>query len=99
MANNFEVTCVTKNEQAQPTERVTHIGGINGRGRGWRLTRAEAIEGIISGRWQFFVRVGEAKTTLVVGMSAMGARYLKTELDDGDPRTLLQLPECDGMGG
>ena len=96
MATHFEVTCVTKNEQASPSERVTHIGGVNGRGRGWRLTRAEAIDGIISGRWTFSVTVGDTRTALVVGVNQLGTKYLKTELDNGDPRMLLELPCCEG---
>lgn len=95
MANTFEVTCITRNEAAHPQEQITHIGGINGRGRGWRLTRAEAIDGITSGRWSFYVSVrsGE-RANLVVGVNKMGAKYLKTELDNGDPITLLSLPPC-----
>jgi hypothetical protein len=96
MATQFEVTCVTKNEQASPSERVTHIGGINGRGRGWRLTRAEAIEGIMGGRWTFFVTAGDTRTTLVVGVNQRGTKYLRTELDSDDPHMLLELPDCQG---
>jgi hypothetical protein len=95
MVNTFEVTCITRNEQAHPQEQITHIGGINLRGRGWRLTRAEAIDGITSGRWSFYVSVrsGE-RVNLVVGVNQRGAKYLKTELDNGDPTTLLALPQC-----
>jgi hypothetical protein len=94
MANTFEVTCVTRNQQAPPSEQITHIGGTNLRGRGWRLTRAETIEGIIGGRWSFFVTVRGKRATLVVAVNQVGVRYLKTDLDNGDPTTLLELPEC-----
>jgi hypothetical protein len=94
MANYFEITCVTRNHRAHPQEQITHVGGINGRGRGWRLTKAEVIDGITSGRWSFFVTVGGEKAPLVVSVSEVGSKYIKTVLDNGDPRTLLLLPEC-----
>lgn len=94
MANIFEITCITKNHRAHPQDQVTHVGGINLRGRGWRLTRAEVIDGITSGRWSFYVTVNGERAPIVVGVNQIGSRYLTTPLDDGDPRTLLSLPEC-----
>lgn len=94
MASSFEVTCITRNQQAHPQEQITHVGGVNMRGRGWRLTRAEVIDGITSGRWSFYVTVRGERAYVLVGVNQMGAKYLKTTIDDGDPATLLALPEC-----
>jgi hypothetical protein len=94
MPNSFEITCVTRNLQAHPQEQITHVGGVNMRGRGWRLTRAEVIDGITSGRWSFFVTVGGERAPIIVGVNHSGSKYIRSVLDNGDPRTLLSLPEC-----
>ncbi len=76
-----------------PHERITHIGGINDQGQRWRLTQAEAIQGIESGKWQFHVRVGMRDVRVIVAVSA-GNKYIKTEADGYQPDNLLSLPEC-----
>ncbi|MDD5382313.1 MAG: DUF3892 domain-containing protein, partial [Candidatus Margulisbacteria bacterium] len=50
-----EVGCIVKRERNNPHERITHIGGVNPSGTRWKLTQEEAISGIESGKYAFYV--------------------------------------------
>jgi len=56
----------------------------------------EAIAGIESGRWSFFVSVQGRAVAVIVAVSRWGHKYLKTVADGDDPNNLLSLPECVG---
>ena len=61
----------------------------------WRLPLAEAVQGVLDGRWQFFIELGVYDTVnVVVATSPAGGRYLKTEVDQDTPDELLFLPQC-----
>ena len=92
MANH--VLCINKSSRMDPHERITHIGGINDQGQRWRITQQEAVQGIESGKWQFYVRIGLRDVRVIVAVSRYGNKYIKTETDDFQPNNLLSLPEC-----
>ena len=94
MTTLHQVTCVTRCGNNDPQQCITHIGGLNPKGRTWRLSVAEAIGKILDGSCIFFVMIGERKLNLVVGVNRLGMRYIRTEVDDGDPTMLLLLPTC-----
>lgn len=89
-----EVLCICKSDRSNPHERITHIGGRNGDATAWRLTQQEAIDGIESGKWSFYVRRGGHVARVIVAVSRYGHKYLKTEADGEQPDNLLSLPEC-----
>ena len=60
MASRHEVLCIHKTDRPNPHERITHIGGRNDDGTAWKITQEEAIAGIESGKWTFYVRPGRA---------------------------------------
>jgi hypothetical protein len=93
---SHRVTCINKDDRYDPYERITHIGGTTGANgeKRWRITLREAIDGIESGRWSFFVNQGGRVTNVFVAVSPYGNTYLKTEADDSEPNNLLSLPEC-----
>jgi hypothetical protein len=97
MGTWHEVSCITTANRNDPQEQITHIGGHNAKGRGWRLSIAEAIDGMISGKWSFFVNVNGRRHALVVAVSRRGSRFVKTEFDSAEPMTLLNLPHCAGV--
>jgi hypothetical protein len=93
---SHRVTCINKDDRFDPYERITHIGGTTGANgeKPWKITRQEAIEGIESGRWSFFVNQEGRVANVFVATSPNGNKYLRTEADDSEPNNLLSLPEC-----
>lgn len=94
MASRHQVLCVSKTDRYNPYERITHIGGKNDDGTRWKLGQQDAIQGIESGKWAFYVRRGSGMVDVIVATSRYGHRYLKTTADGEQPNNLLSLPEC-----
>ena len=90
----IRVDCINKSDRYNPWERITHVGGQNPNGGRWRITQKEAIDGIESGKWSFYVQVGQDHVRVIVAVSQHGNKYLKTEADGEAPNNLLSLPEC-----
>lgn len=94
MTSRHPVLCINKSDRQNPHERITHIGGRNSDGSAWKLTQLEAIEGIESKKWAFYVSRGGQTVDVIVAVSRFGNKYLKTTADDEEPNNLLSLPEC-----
>jgi hypothetical protein len=63
--------------------------------RRWSLPVDEAIQGVLDGKWNFFVEIGMYDVVNVeLAKSPSGQLYLKTEMDGDTPDQLLFLPEC-----
>lgn len=93
MPERHQIRCIRKSDRYNPHERITHIGGLNADGTRWLLPLEDALTGIESGRWSFFVSAGGHIVNVVVAIR-LGRQYLKTESDGEQPDNLLALPEC-----
>ena len=63
--------------------------------RRWNLPVGDAIQGVLEGKWSFFIELGAYDIVGVeVGESPSGHLYLKTEVDQDTPDQLLYLAEC-----
>jgi hypothetical protein len=94
MPSSHEVLCINKSDRSNPHERIVSIGGRNADGATWKLSLPDAIQGIETGKWSFFVRRGGHVVNVIVSGSRFGHKYLKTEADGEHPDNLLVLPEC-----
>jgi len=84
-----------------PPDMSKFVAGLRRRGlaitprRRWSLPVDEAIQGVLDGKWNFFVEIGMYDVVNVeLAKSPSGHLYLKTEMDANTPDQLLFLPEC-----
>ncbi len=88
-----EVLYVDKSSNMDPVDRIINIGGINALGNVWKLSQQQAIIGLESGTWEYFIKKSGKILDLIVVQGKGGVKYLKTEEDSEQPDNLLILPE------
>jgi hypothetical protein len=93
MAQNVQIMCINKSDRQNAHERIKFVGGVHN-GERWKVSQEDAIAGIESGKWAFYVSVNGKTVWVIVAKSQYGHKYLKTENDGEQPNNLLSLPEC-----
>ena len=51
----IQIDCIEKADRDDPTTAIQWIGGRNADGSRWKITQKDAISGIKSGKWSFYV--------------------------------------------
>lgn len=92
MAERVEVSCIDKRDRYNPHEKIEAIGGFHG-GQRWWMPESDAILGIKTGKYSFYVSRG-GRTVDVIIATHNGREYLKTENDGYSPDNLLSLNSC-----
>ncbi|MCE7056285.1 DUF3892 domain-containing protein [Algoriphagus sp. AGSA1] len=88
----LRILCTKKLTQGTFEGDITHIGGVNGTGEKWNISVKEAVDGIMSGAFEFYiVEQFEEINVQVTGeieksLTAKGQGYLHN--------LLLDLPDC-----
>jgi Protein of unknown function (DUF3892) len=72
MAAQHEVLCINKSDRFDPHERILGSGGRNADGTVWALSQKDAIDGIESDKWSFYVRRGVHMVSVIVSKSRYG---------------------------
>ena len=89
-----QIDCIEKDDRLNPHEAIQNIGGRNPDGKRWSLTQKQAIDGIDSGKWDFYVVAAGRHVKVIVATSRYGNKYIKTEADGDSPNNLLSLQSC-----
>lgn len=58
------------------------------------MSQQDAIAGIETGKWAFYVFAGGRSVRVIVAISRYGNTYIKTEADGEQPDNLLSLLTC-----
>ena len=78
-------------EYDEPHRRISSIRGPVGKGE-WHHTQTQAMEYIETRKFYYYIVKDGRPVRLVVGRTAAGKTFLKSELDGDIPTLLLQLP-------
>jgi hypothetical protein len=89
MSSRKQISCINKQNNYNPHEKIINIGGITA-GERWKYSQAETVAYIERGVYSFFVSV-RGFTIDVMVATYMGNKYLKTQADATGKDNLLSV--------
>jgi hypothetical protein len=90
MLIKYQILCSRK-ANTKGIATITHVGGRNPSGEVWSLKSQEVIEGIQSGKWEFFMNLGRNSYSVILSETATGFE-LRTA--GTEKNLILELPDC-----
>lgn len=94
MSIKMEVLCINKSKVEIVNERIISFNAKSKVGVVIEFTQAEAIADIESEKYEFFFTKSGYQISLVVALSSMNFKYLRSNGGGDRPNTLLELPQC-----
>ena len=92
--SRFRIRCINRTGRRAVHQKIRFIGGLNADGSAWKLSQEMAVESIENGKCQLYLLVDRQPVPVIVAVSHHGHKYLKAQIDPGEPSSLLNLPEC-----
>jgi hypothetical protein len=90
MPIKYQILCSRKALKKGVTV-LTHIGGRNPLAEVWSLKIEEVIEGIQSGKWEFFMNLGRHSYPVILLESESGQ---EVQSAGTNKNLILELPDC-----
>jgi hypothetical protein len=90
-AGRYQILCICRENGA-----ISHIGFRDEIGVMQRMTKQDAVAGIVQGRLAFFVASNDIPADVMV-VGSPGHQFLKTEADDTSGNNLSHLPDCQSV--
>ncbi|MBN1296448.1 DUF3892 domain-containing protein [bacterium] len=88
----YKVWFIKRRSSDNLFKQITHIGGLTEDFYRWIISLDDAISGIETGRWSFYVQHNGSQENLIIAQTPDGQKYLKSETEYDRPNTLLNLP-------
>ena len=86
MADRVRIDCVSKTYRSDPHERISEVGGPNRNGGRWKLQQSQAVSGVESGKWAFYVEQPSAQVVAVVVARRLGKSTSRRPPTESSPR-------------
>ncbi|MBN7816984.1 DUF3892 domain-containing protein [Algoriphagus pacificus] len=88
----LRILCTKKVSRTSLQGSITHIGGVNGTGEKWTVSTKEAINGILSGEYEFYLL--EKRDEIPVLISGEQEKHLFAIGKESLTNLLEELPDC-----
>jgi hypothetical protein len=93
MNQRYQILCI-KGQNHPNQNKLSFIGGKNPLGETWMLGVDQAIMGIESGKWEFYVNWEKESFEIEIQLDSENQKSLGTPKMPNQENLLFQLPQC-----